>query len=109
MVAVMEEPSKPHNPYWIWLSENREELAKKAGSGKQSVVGKLAGDKWKALTAAQKAPFEAKAKAAKAAYEKAMEEFKAQGGEPGKRRREKADAKREKAGKKAKKEKDPNR
>merc|ERR1719254_171892 len=61
------------------------------------------------MTAEQKAPYEKKAEAAKAAYEKAMEEFKAQGGVAGKRRQEKAEAKREKAGKRARKaNKDPN-
>merc|ERR1712037_843709 len=40
----------------------------------------------------------------KAAYEKAMEEFRAAGGVAGKRRKEKADAKKDRANKKAKKE-----
>jgi len=103
-MAELVEPSKPQNAYWIWLSENREALAKEAGPGGASVVGKLAGGKWKAMSESAKKPYETKAATAKAAYEKAMEEFKAAGGEPGKRRQEKKDAKQAKVDKKAKKE-----
>ena len=106
---AMEEPKKPQNAYWLFLSENRESLAKEAGSAKVPAVGKLAGEKWKAMPAAQKAPFEKKAAALKAAYEKDLEAFKAQGGVAGKRRQEKREAKQELAGKRSKKpDKDPN-
>merc|ERR1719410_3060284 len=47
------------------------------------------------MPAAQKAPYEKKAAEAKTAYEKAMEEFKAQGGVAGGRRKEKADARKD--------------
>ncbi|CAE8594273.1 unnamed protein product [Polarella glacialis] len=104
----MEEPKKPTNPYWIWLGENRDALTKEAGSGKGSVVGKLAGEKWKALPAAQKVPFEKKAADLKKQYVKDMEEFKKGGGEAGKRRADKKALKDEKGSKKAKKN-DPNR
>mmetsp|Transcript_31398 Transcript_31398/g.83981 ORF Transcript_31398/g.83981 Transcript_31398/m.83981 type:complete len:203 (+) Transcript_31398:126-734(+) len=93
MAAELEEPKKPQNPYWIWLSENREALAKEAGSGKAPVIGKLAGERWKALSAAAKKPFEDKAAKSKAEYEAAMEKFKAAGGQVGKRRLEKKEAK----------------
>jgi len=104
MAAELQEPTKPQNAYWLWLSENRDAITKEAGSGKGSVVGKLAGEKWKALPAAQKKPFEDEAAKRKAAYEKAMEEFKAGGGQPGKRRQEKKEVKQARADKKAKKE-----
>merc|ERR1712151_1200068 len=105
---AMEEPKKPQNAYWIFLSDNREAITKEAGSAKAPAVGKCAGDRWKKMTEKEKAPYEKKAEAAKAAFEKAMEEFKAQGGVAGKRRQEKADAKRERGGKRARAEKDPN-
>jgi len=92
-MAALIEPSKPQNAYWIWLSENREALTKEAGSAKGSVVGKLAGEKWKTLSESAKQPSVKKATEARAAYELAMEEFKAAGGESGKRRQEKKDAK----------------
>merc|ERR1712129_369873 len=80
-----------------------------SGSAKGSAVGKLAGERWKAMAEAQKAPFEKKATALKAAYEKDLEAFKAQGGVAGKRRQEKREAKQELAGKRSKKaDKDPN-
>merc|ERR1719189_2121036 len=55
------------------------------------------------MSAAQKAPYEKKAADAKQAYEKAIEEFKAQGGVTGSRRKEKADARKELLDKRAKK------
>merc|ERR1719336_757670 len=55
------------------------------------------------MTAAQKAPYEKRAADAKQAFEKALEEFKAQGGVAGSRRKEKADAKSDLLDKRAKK------
>merc|ERR550525_1616678 len=55
------------------------------------------------MSAAQKAAYEKKAADAKQAYEKAMEEFKAQGGVAGSRRKEKADARKDLLDKRAKK------
>merc|ERR1712048_356976 len=90
--------------YWIWLSENRDALTKELGSAKGSAVAKLGGERWKALPASQKEPFEKMATDKKAQYLKAMEEFKAAGGQAGKRKQEKAAAKKERTDKKAKKE-----
>merc|ERR1719222_215966 len=56
------------------------------------------------MSANQKAPYEQQAAVKQAAYHKAMEEFKAAGGEPGKRRQEKAALKKDRANKKARKE-----
>merc|ERR550532_3537041 len=55
------------------------------------------------MTAAQKAPYEKRAADAKQAFEKALEEFKAQGGVAGSRRKEKADARKDLLDKRAKK------
>jgi len=104
MAAELQEPSRPQNAYWLWLADNREALTKEAGSAKGPVVGKLAGEKWKAMSAAAKKPFEEEAAKRKAAYEKAMEAFKASGGQPGKRRQEKQQVKQARADKKAKRE-----
>ncbi|CAK0813917.1 unnamed protein product [Prorocentrum cordatum] len=106
MAAELEEPRKPQNAYWIWLSESRDALTKEAGSAKGSVVGKLAGEKWKAMSAEARKPFEDRAAELKSAYEKAMEEFKSAGGQVGKRRLEKSEGKKAKAeGKQAKADK----
>jgi len=104
MAAELEEPKKPQNAYWIWLSESRDALTKEAGSAKGSVVGKLAGEKWKAMSAEAKKPFEERAAELKSTYDKAMEEFKNAGGQVGKRRLEKSEGKQAKADKKAKKD-----
>merc|ERR1712226_1174646 len=69
-------PKKPQTSYWLWLGENRAALVKEVGSNDVTKVGKLAGEKWKTLSAAVKAPFEKKAADLKAAYEKAMVEYK---------------------------------
>lgn len=98
------EPTKPQNPYWMWLSENRAAIIKEVGGGNVSLVGKVAGEKWKAMSEDAKAKWVKLAEEGKAAYVKALEEFKAQGGVVGKRRQEKKDAKEAKAQKKAKKE-----
>merc|ERR1740123_2691129 len=55
------------------------------------------------MSAAQKAPYEKKAADGKKAYEKALEEFKAQGGVAGSRRKEKADARKDLLDKREKK------
>merc|ERR1719493_227814 len=55
------------------------------------------------MTAAEKAPYEKKAADAKKTFEKALEEFKAQGGIAGSRRKEKADARKDLLDKRAKK------
>jgi high mobility group protein B3 len=107
MGADLVEPSKPQNSYWLWLGENREKIAKELGSVKGSEVGKLAGQRWKAMPEAAKKPFEARAAELKKDYEKQMEAFLAAGGVKGKRRAEKAEAKAAKTGrgeKKARKE-----
>lgn len=103
MSKAVEEPKKPPSGYWLWLAENREGISKSASSTKGSVVAKLAGEKWAALPDEEKKPYLAKAEQAKADYVKAMDAFKASGGEPGARRREKAEAKKGRATKKARK------
>jgi hypothetical protein len=76
------EPSRPRSAFGLWLGDNRAAITKEAGDTKGSVVGKIAGEKWKVLSAAQKAPGEMKAAALEAEFEKAMEEFVAAGGVP---------------------------
>merc|ERR1711920_974766 len=55
-------PKKPQTAYWLWLSENREKMFKEVGTKDITAVGKLAGERWKALDAKLKVPFEKKAK-----------------------------------------------
>merc|ERR1711920_111354 len=74
-------PKKPQTAYWLWLGENREKLLKELGTRDVTAVSKLAGEKWKALDAKLKVPFEKKAKDLKEAYDKALEEYKATKGD----------------------------
>mmetsp|Transcript_40791 Transcript_40791/g.105440 ORF Transcript_40791/g.105440 Transcript_40791/m.105440 type:complete len:201 (+) Transcript_40791:88-690(+) len=78
--AASGQPKKPPTGYWLYLKENREAIEKAAGSKKPTLVASLAGKKWKAMSDAQKKPFEDKAAMAKVEYQKAMEEWKKNGG-----------------------------
>merc|ERR1712003_298396 len=74
-------PKKPQTTYWLWLGENRAALTKEVGAGNVAAVGKLAGERWKALPEKEKAPFEKKAAALKAEYDQAMVEYKKTAGD----------------------------
>mmetsp|Transcript_46809 Transcript_46809/g.118602 ORF Transcript_46809/g.118602 Transcript_46809/m.118602 type:complete len:229 (-) Transcript_46809:119-805(-) len=100
-----EEPKRPQNPYWLWLSENREQLTKESGSAGVGAVGKLAGQKWKAMSDVDKKPYETKGADLSKKYAQKMADFVAAGGVKGKRRAQKAEAKQANSGtKKAKQE-----
>merc|ERR1719330_864145 len=71
-----DKPKRPQTAYWLWLCENRAALAKEAGTTLCPVVAKLGGEKWKALSAKLKAPFEKQAAEKKAEYDKAIKEYK---------------------------------
>eukprot|EP00747_Dinoflagellata_sp_TGD_P108222 gnl/TRDRNA2_/TRDRNA2_170350_c0_seq3.p1 gnl/TRDRNA2_/TRDRNA2_170350_c0~~gnl/TRDRNA2_/TRDRNA2_170350_c0_seq3.p1 ORF type:complete len:263 (+),score=104.40 gnl/TRDRNA2_/TRDRNA2_170350_c0_seq3:98-790(+) len=71
--AALEEASKvkkPQTAYFLWLNENRPQIQAKVGSNNFGLVGKKAAEIWAAMKPAEKAPFEKKAAAEKAAYEK---------------------------------------
>merc|ERR1719346_151381 len=76
-----DKPKKPQTAYWLWLAENRAALVKEAGTALGSAVAKLGGEKWKKLDAKLKAPFEKQAAEKKAAYDKALKEYKEKKGE----------------------------
>lgn len=61
---------KPACAYWIWLGENRARITTIVGKGSVAEVAKKGGEMWKALSAAQKAPFDKKAKTQKDDYDK---------------------------------------
>jgi len=80
--AGPQQPKRPQNAYWLWLSEHREELVKDAGSNAGSRVSVLAGERWRVLPAEEKEPYESAAAAMRLTYEDAMKEFVTQGGLP---------------------------
>ncbi|PWA51166.1 Pentatricopeptide repeat-containing protein [Artemisia annua] len=71
-----EDPNKPKRPlsaFFIFLEEFREIFKKENPTVKAvSAVGKASGEKWKSMSAAEKAPYEAKAAERKTDYEKLM-------------------------------------
>jgi len=66
-------PKRPPSAFFVFLDEFRKEY-KQANPNANSVsaVGKAGGEKWRALSDADKAPYVAKAEKKKAEYEKSM-------------------------------------
>jgi len=97
-----EQPKKSLTAFFIYLEDQRPAILKQLeGQAKaKGIVAKTGAEQWRALSAADKAPYEEKAAAAKVKYEAAVESFKATGGDMTKKR--KAD----KDDKKPKKDKD---
>ncbi|CAH1445922.1 unnamed protein product [Lactuca virosa] len=66
-------PKRPPSAFFVFLEEFRKTFKKENPDVKAvSAVGKAGGEKWKSLTAAEKAPYEAKAAKRKIDYEKLM-------------------------------------
>ncbi|KRY02450.1 High mobility group B protein 1, partial [Trichinella patagoniensis] len=69
-------PKRPATAFFIFLEEFREIYKKEHPNVKVvSAVGKAGGEKWKSLTRAEKAPYEAKAAKRKSEYEKQMSAY----------------------------------
>merc|ERR1712032_554431 len=105
-MASVEEPKRPLSSYFIFLNDSRDALTKELGSDatKKGAVASLASKKWKELPGKDRKLFEQKAADNKKEYEKAIEAFKADGGEVGKRKAEKATKKAKRDAKRARKE-----
>jgi len=104
-MAATDALKKPQTAYWLWLGDNREKIASMVGKGKVSEVAKKAGEMWKTLPDAAKAPYEKKAKEEKDAYDqfiatdagkKALEVKKAAASEAKAEKTQKAEEKAEK-------------
>ncbi|KAI3507354.1 hypothetical protein L1887_22333 [Cichorium endivia] len=66
-------PKRPPSAFFVFLEEFRKTFKKENPTVKAvSAVGKAGGEKWKSLSAAEKAPYEAKAAKRKIDYEKLM-------------------------------------
>ncbi|KAH6837190.1 high mobility group B1 [Perilla frutescens var. hirtella] len=76
---VKKDPNKPKRPpsaFFVFLEEFRITFKKENPNVKAvSAVGKAGGEKWKSLSEAEKAPYEAKAAKRKAEYEKLMNAY----------------------------------
>lgn len=73
-------PKRPPTSYFIFLTENRDAIKAKNPEAKVTEIARIAGQQWKALSPAQKKPYEDKNVAAKAQYEKDVAAYKATGG-----------------------------
>merc|ERR1712151_940240 len=73
-------PKKLASAYWLWLGENREalqaEVSKKGAKSDVTAVAKAGGEKWRAMSAKAKEPFEKKAAELKKKYDQEMAEYK---------------------------------
>ncbi|KAL8200336.1 hypothetical protein R6Q57_011675 [Mikania cordata] len=75
----VKDPNKPKRPasaFFIFMEDFRKQYKEKHPNNKSvSVVGKAGGEKWKSMSAAEKAPFVAKAEKRKSEYEKTMQAY----------------------------------
>ncbi|XP_008449957.2 high mobility group B protein 1 isoform X2 [Cucumis melo] len=78
-LKAKKDPNKPKRPpsaFFVFLEEFRKEYKRENPNVKAvSAVGKAGGEKWKSLSHAEKAPYEAKAAKRKAEYEKLMRAY----------------------------------
>ncbi|MCH1921800.1 HMG-box domain-containing protein, partial [Shewanella sp. A3A] len=66
-------PKRAPSAFFVFMEEFRKEFKEKNPKNKSvAAVGKAAGDRWKSLTEADKAPYVAKANKLKAEYNKAI-------------------------------------
>ncbi|KAJ6953302.1 hypothetical protein NC652_005105 [Populus alba x Populus x berolinensis] len=69
-------PKRPASAFFVFMEEFREQYKKEHPKNKSvAAVGKAGGDKWKSLSAAEKAPYVAKADKRKVEYEKKMKAY----------------------------------
>ncbi|CAI9298629.1 unnamed protein product [Lactuca saligna] len=69
-------PKRPPSAFFVFLEEFRVTFKKENPNIKAvSAVGKAGGEKWKSMSASEKAPFEAKAAKRKSEYEKQMNAY----------------------------------
>ncbi|CAN4115847.1 unnamed protein product [Withania somnifera] len=69
-------PKRPPSAFFVFLEEFRKTFKKENPNVKAvSAVGKAGGEKWKSMTAAEKAPYEAKAAKRNAEYGKLMNAY----------------------------------
>nr|AGV54591.1 high mobility group B protein 1 [Phaseolus vulgaris] len=69
-------PKRPPSAFFVFLEEFRKTFKAENPNVKAvSAVGKAGGEKWKSLSSAEKAPYEAKAAKRKVEYEKLMKAY----------------------------------
>jgi len=66
----MADMKKPASSYFLWFQSARDQICQELGTKNLGPVGKKGGEMWKAMSTTAKAPWEAKAKAQKEAFDK---------------------------------------
>uniref|UniRef100_A0A7S4SZI9 HMG box domain-containing protein n=2 Tax=Alexandrium monilatum TaxID=311494 RepID=A0A7S4SZI9_9DINO len=79
------QPKRPPTAYFLWYNEHRQAITTELGTNQVSAAAKVAGERWKALSEEEKAPFEKRVAELKAEYDRAMSDFVARGGVPKRR------------------------
>jgi len=74
-------PKKPQTAFLLFLNKNRISFNEEAGTKNPGEIGKLASEKWKALSDEDKEPFVKEADTAKAAYDVEMKKYNENKGE----------------------------
>jgi len=110
MPLALEQPKRPvGGAFGVFSSEQRSDFMEKCKGQAMTAVSKMAGEAWKKMTEAQKAPYQKKYEQAKVKFDKDMAAFLAAGGEVVKGARALRTEKRKaKEGGKMKKKKDAN-
>ncbi|KAL8487083.1 hypothetical protein ACS0TY_023213 [Phlomoides rotata] len=69
-------PKRPPSAFFVFMEDFRKQYKEKHPNNKSvATVGKAGGDRWKSLTAEEKAPYQAKAEKRKEEYERNMEAY----------------------------------
>ncbi|KAF3624358.1 High mobility group B protein 4 [Capsicum annuum] len=69
-------PKRPPSAFFVFMEEFRKSYKEKhPGNKSVAIVGKAGGDKWKQMSEAEKAPYQAKAEKRKADYQKNMDAY----------------------------------
>ena len=69
-------PKRPASAFFVFMEDFRKQYKEKHPNNKSvSVVGKAGGEKWKSMSAAEKAPFVAKAEKRKSEYDKTLQAY----------------------------------
>ncbi|KAM0949895.1 putative chromatin remodeling & transcriptional activation HMG family [Dioscorea sansibarensis] len=69
-------PKRPPSAFFVFMEEFRKSYKEKNPNvNKVAVIGKAGGEKWKSMSTAEKAPYEAKAAKLKTEYNKKMDAY----------------------------------
>mmetsp|Transcript_43451 Transcript_43451/g.125421 ORF Transcript_43451/g.125421 Transcript_43451/m.125421 type:complete len:680 (-) Transcript_43451:439-2478(-) len=68
-------PRRPQNAYWLWLHACRSALSAELGTNRATMLNKVGGQRWKAMTMEQQRPWREESQQRQAAYKQARHEW----------------------------------